>query len=82
MFATWDLGIMMEHENLGLKATNIDVNRIVGDLLQRILDKNMTTKLTFTLDKLNNNQGLSEPLSKQFYYKKAQSIPFPGNFEQ
>ena len=29
--AIWDLGIMMEHENFGLKVTNNYVNRIVGD---------------------------------------------------
>ena len=39
-------------------------------------------KMSLNLLKLNSNQGFSEPLSKQFYFMKAQSIPFRANFEQ
>ena len=52
------------------------------NLLGLSYDKNMTTKSASNLLKLNNNQGFSEPLSKQFYFMKAQSIPFRANFEQ
>ena len=37
---------------------------------------NVVTKIALNLLKLNNNQGFSEPLSKQFYFMKAQSIAF------
>ena len=39
-------------------------------------------KMSLILLKMNNNQGFSEPLSKQFYFMKAQSIPFWTKFEQ
>ena len=44
--------------------------------------KNVVRKIAVNLLKLNNNQGFLEPLSKQFYFMKAQSIPFRANFEQ
>ena len=38
--------------------------------------------MSLNLLKLNNNQGFSELLSKQFYFMTAQSIPFQTKFEQ
>ena len=46
------------------------------------IDKNMNTKSALISHKLNNNQGFSEQLSKQFLYMNPQSIPFQANFEQ
>ena len=86
MLATWDLdldfGIMITHKILAMK---LQINND-GDGLFVILSlsfhNNVVTKIALNLLKLNNNQGFLEPLSKQFYFMKAQSIPFQANFEQ
>ena len=87
MLTTWDFGIMMEHENFGF-LTHISMGMtylvmlVTTSLIRNEYWQEMTTKSALTQHKLNNNQGFSEPLSKQFYYMKAQSIPFPAIFEQ
>ena len=51
-------------------------------LIRTELGQEYDYKMGLNLLKLNSNQGISEPLSKQFYFMKAQSIPFRANFEQ
>ena len=51
-------------------------------LIRTELGQEYDYKMGLNLLKLNNNQGFSEPLTKQFYFMKSQSIPFPANFEQ
>ena len=51
-------------------------------LIRTELGQEYDYKMSLNLLKMNNNQGFSEPLSKQFYFKMAQSIPFQANFEQ
>ena len=87
MLATWDFGIMMEHENFGfLPHLSMEMTYLVmlvtTSLIRNEYWQEMTTKSALTQHKLNNNQGFSEPLSKQFLYMNPQSIPFPANFEQ
>ena len=90
MLATWDLdldfGIMITHKILAMKLQKLQIKLHDGDGLFVILSlsfhNNVVTKIALNLLKLNNNQGFSEPLSKLFYFMKAQSIPFPANFEQ
>ena len=60
--STWDLGIMMEHEDFSPAQImmGMDWLMVLVHLLEINLDKNMTTKLALTSLKLNNNQGFSE----------------------
>ena len=85
MLKTLDFGIMMKHESFGLIVTHINGDYLLWwpyHLLGMSIDKNMTTKSALTYHKLNNNEGFSEPLSKQILYMNPQSIPLPANFEQ
>ena len=51
-------------------------------LIRTELGQEYDYKMSVNLLKMNNNQGFSEQLSKQYYFMKDQSIPFLANFEQ
>ena len=84
ILASWDLGIMMGHENFGIEVTNSDGDGSINGIsaIKGEFGQEYDHKIDLNLLKLNNNQGFSEQLSKQYYFMKAQSIPFPANFEQ
>ena len=86
MLATWDLdldfGIMITHKILAMKLLINNDGDGLFVILSLSFHKNVVTTIALNLLKLNNNQGFSEPLSKQFYFMKAQSIPFRANFER
>ena len=82
--ASWDMGIMMRHKNFGIEVTNNDGDGLINgvSVIKGEFGQEYARKIGLNLLKLNNNQGFSEQLSKQYYFMKDQSIPFPANFEQ
>ena len=80
-----NMGFWHYDESFGLIVTHINGDYLLWwpyHLLGMSIDKSMATKSALTYHKLNNNEGFSEPLSKQILYMNPQSIPFPANFEQ